>query len=130
MDTRYLITGGAGFIGTNLTKKLLEDEKNSVTIIDVNTPKVSGAKWVTLDIARSDIDEFVKDHDVFIHLACQPGVEASVKDPLGTFHQNVYGTLRCLEAARKSGIKRLLNKYCQGQNQVQDWEFLLFPIFF
>ena len=105
---KYLITGGSGFIGTNLTKRILENKSNSVLIVDRNEPMVEGVKWVSADVSWSEIHEFVKGHDIFIHLACQPGVEASVKDPFGTFHQNVYGTLRCLEAARHGGIKRFI----------------------
>ena len=105
---KYLITGGSGFIGTNLVKRILSNENDSVRIVDTKEPKVKGVEWISSSIALSEMHEFVKGYDIFIHLACQPGVEASVKDPLGTFYQNVYGTLRCLEASRREGIKRFI----------------------
>lgn len=105
---KYLITGGSGFIGTNLIKRILENKSNLVTIVDREEPKVKGVRWVSADVSWSEIHEFAKDIDIFIHLACQPGVEASVKDPFGTFHQNVYGTLRCLESARLAKVKKFI----------------------
>lgn len=106
---RYLVTGGSGFIGTNLVKRLL-DEGHFVRVLDKRAPRFTGEllSWIPIDISLSDFDEFIKNFDVFIHLACQSGVEASVKDPLGTFNQNVYGTLKCLDEARKHGIKRFI----------------------
>jgi UDP-glucose 4-epimerase len=105
---KYIITGGSGFIGTNLIKRILQNQNNTVRIIDLKPPKDSDVYWIFGDISQSQIDENFEGIDVVVHLACQPGVEASVKDPIGTFHQNVYGTLRCLEASRKAGVKRFI----------------------
>jgi UDP-glucose 4-epimerase len=105
---KWFITGGSGFIGTNLIKRLLEDERNSVTNIDREAPRVSGAQWIEADISKISLNDMVNGYDIFIHLACQPGVEASVSDPVGTFFQNVYGTLNCLESARRMDIKRFV----------------------
>ena len=107
---KYLVTGGSGFIGTNLVQKKIEGRNNQVTIVDIRKPiyhqhlKSWAFDWENLDIVCEDLTEAFKGHDVVIHLACQSGVEASVEDPVGTFNQNVYGTLRCLEAARKAEV--------------------------
>ena len=111
---KYLVTGGSGFIGTNLVQKIIEGRNNQVTIVDIRKPiyhqhlKSWAFDWENLDIVCEDLTEAFKGHDVVIHLACQSGVEASVEDPVGTFNQNVYGTLRCLEAARKAEVKRFI----------------------
>jgi len=111
---KYLLTGGSGFIGTNLIQRIIKDENNSVTSIDLKMPILHermdswAFEYHLADIETEDIDDYFIGKDVVIHLACQPGVEASVEDPVGTFKQNVYGTIRCLEAARKAGVKRFI----------------------
>jgi UDP-glucose 4-epimerase len=112
---KYLITGGSGFIGTNLIQKILQNKNNSVTVVDMRKPIFHQDmdswvfKYFLEDISyRGNFREIFEGHDVVIHLACQPGVEASVEDPIGTFRQNVFGTLNCLETARKTNIKRFI----------------------
>jgi CDP-paratose 2-epimerase len=117
MRDRYLITGGAGFIGTNLAEHYLEQNKH-VTILD-NFSR-AGAKEnmrylqeryekkeftvIRGDIRDTNLDirELACHSDVIFHLAAQVAVTTSVKDPWTDFEINALGTLRILEAVRRS----------------------------
>ena len=100
---KYLITGGAGFIGSHLTGSLLADG-HSVTIADnfsTSTPENiahltghSALRVLELDVVDSprDLDALVKEADCVIHLAAAVGVELVVKDPVRTITTNVHGT--------------------------------------
>ncbi len=109
MKKRFLITGGAGFIGSFLTESLLADG-HFVTIIDnfstgnmANLANVDGSK--SLRIIEDDIltapnlKSLVAANDCVIHLAAAVGVEKVVKDPVQTIITNVHGTERILTAA-------------------------------
>jgi len=111
---KYLITGGAGFIGSHLAESLLADG-HSVTIVDnysTSTPDniahlagVSGLRVEELDVVESPqrIDALVKESDCVIHLAAAVGVELVVKDPVRTITTNVHGTENVLIPAAKYG---------------------------
>jgi len=113
---KILITGGAGFIGKHLVKKLLK-EKKQVTIFDnfSNSKKEfildlieDGAKIIEGDITNiQEISDASKDHDVIIHLAAMISVEESVRNPSKTFQINIDGTKNVLEACRKNNIRKI-----------------------
>jgi len=112
-----LVTGGAGFIGSHLVRQLL-DAKHNVTVLD----NVSTGTWQHLpqgkdtctcwemDIrdkaAREKIEQ--AKFDVIVHLAAQTMVDVSIKDPEFDASENVMGTVNILEAARHSGVKRII----------------------
>ena len=112
-----LVTGGAGFIGSHLVRQLL-DAEHQVTVLD----NVSTGTWQHLpqgkdtctcwemDIrdkaAREKIEQ--AKFDVIVHLAAQTMVDVSVKDPEFDASENVMGTVNILEAARHSGVKRII----------------------
>jgi len=105
---KVLITGGAGFVGTNLAIKLLEIG-NEVKIFDdlstglaQNIPK--DAHFIEASIL--DIDKLqgaAKDIEVIVHLGARGSVPRSIKDPVATHNVNSTGTLNVLEAARNNG---------------------------
>ena len=111
---KYLITGGAGFIGSHLTESLLEDG-HEVTVVDnysTSTPEniahLAGSpalKIIELDVVTSpgEIDALVHGSDCVIHLAAAVGVELVVKDPVRTITTNVHGTENVLIPAAKYG---------------------------
>src|SRR3990167_7224711 len=120
MPIKLLITGGAGFIGSNLSH-YFAGKNFHVTIYD-NLSRF-GAKdniqWLKKDhpqinIIVDDIRNFselknaVKNKDVVFHLAGQVAVTTSVYNPREDFEANALGTLNVLEAARKSGHKPLI----------------------
>ena len=107
MGTKYLITGGSGFIGTNLVKELKKNPKNEIMIVDKVPPPINNVNYI-LENIESVPSSIFKDIDIVIHLACRSGVESSTKDPMGAFQENVYATLRCLEISRQCGVKRFI----------------------
>ncbi len=113
---KAVVTGGAGFIGSNLVDKLLE-QGHDVTVIDnfssgkeenlaqhKNNPRLTVHRK---DINENIVDEF-KDVEVVFHLAAIPLVQFSIQHPKETHHNNVTGTLNVLENARAAGVKRLV----------------------
>ena len=111
---KYLITGGAGFIGSHLAESLLEDG-HEVVIVDnysTSTPEniahlagFPSLKVIELDVVESprEIDSLVCGADCVIHLAAAVGVELVVKDPVRTITTNVHGTENVLIPAAKYG---------------------------
>jgi len=108
-----LVTGGAGFIGSNLVDKLIE-LGHQVTIIDnLSTGKKeylnSKAKFHKLDISDlNKIEPVFKDIDYVFHLAAQPRIQPSIKDPATSHQNNVAGTLNVLIAAKDNKVKKVI----------------------
>jgi len=112
----FLITGGAGFIGSNIAKRLVRDGE-SVRIIDnFSTGKRNNIDEIKdkIDLIEGDIRDTesvlkaVKDVDFIIHQAALPSVPRSIKDPITANDVNVTGTLNLLNAAKNSKIKRFV----------------------
>jgi len=105
---KVLVTGGAGFIGTNLTLSLL-DHGHDVKIFDdlstglkQNIPK--DAEFINASILdTSNLNNAIKECEVVVHLGARGSVPRSIKDPIATHDVNSSGTLNVLEAARSSG---------------------------
>jgi UDP-glucose 4-epimerase len=76
--------------------------------LDKDKPIRGGDFTVVGDVCDSSLNEIYSDVDVVVHLAAQSGVEASTNDPVGTFNNNVFGTLQSLEAACAAGVKRFI----------------------
>ena len=111
-----LLTGCAGFIGSNIAKKLVE-EGESVRVIDnFSTGKKENISGISgkIDILDGDIrdgdtvSKAVRDMDFIIHQAALPSVPRSVKDPLSSNGVNITGTLNLLNAAKGAKIKRFV----------------------
>ena len=115
---KYLITGGAGFIGSHLSESLLNDG-HEVVIADnfsTSTPdnlhRIAGRSGLVvheLDVVENPetLEMLVKESDCVIHLAAAVGVELVVKDPVRTITTNVHGTENVLLPAAKYG-KRVI----------------------
>ena len=104
---KILVTGGAGFIGTNLIKKLIK-EGNEVVSLDnydsgLKENHVDGCKYLEGDIAT--IEYINGDFDVCYHLAALSRIQPSFDDPTETFRVNVEGTRAVAEWARHNKIK-------------------------
>jgi UDP-glucose 4-epimerase len=108
---RYLITGGAGFIGSHLAERLLErgdhvallDNLSTGSMENIRHLKTSGQMEYHLDSIenRRLVAELVDDADVVVHLAAAVGVRLIVESPVRTIETNVNGTQHILEAAAK-----------------------------
>jgi len=114
--TKYLVTGGAGFIGSHLVRGLLQ-RGESVRVIDnlstgrrENLAEVLGRiEFLEADITDpAAVARAVSEIDYVLHQAALPSVPRSVKDPLTTDLHNVRGTLELLVAARDAKVKRVV----------------------
>lgn len=109
----YLVTGGAGFIGSHLVEALLR-EGHRVRIVDnFSTGKRSnvcvGAECIEADLTDLDaIRPAFRGIDGVFHVAALPRVQYSIDHPQETNAANVTGTLHVLEAAREAGVKRVV----------------------
>ncbi len=104
----FLVTGGGGFIGTNLVKELLA-QGHRVRVIDKNPRYGHVAGTAVCDISDRDIIyTMCKGIDTIIHLAAETGVQPSVDDPEADMSVNVGGTFNMLQAAHKQGVKRFI----------------------
>ena len=104
---KVLITGGAGFIGTNLTLGLLNSGYKVKIIDDLSTGLKQNiskdAEFVNASILESSrISKAIEDCEVVVHLGARGSVPRSIKDPIATHNVNSTGTLNVLEAARTS----------------------------
>jgi CDP-paratose 2-epimerase len=118
---RYLIIGGAGFIGVNAAHRYLE-RGHDVTILDnlsragtsLNLESLRRehprATFIRMDLRRdlSLLQAAVEDSDVVLHLAAQVAVTTSVREPREDFEVNALGTFNVLEAIRSSGRRPML----------------------
>ena len=113
---RYLVTGGAGFIGSNTVDELVRRGHDVVVLDDLSTGKAENLAQVRSKIefmqaSITDLDavrEACRGVDCVIHLAAQTSVPRSVKDPIETNLINVNGTLNVLVAARDAKVKRVV----------------------
>lgn len=111
---KYLVTGGAGFIGTNLVKELLTSGHEVVVLDNYAGGKKderiqTGAEYVEGDIRNdSDLDRVCVGVEGIFHMAALPRVTFSVENPELTHDVNVNGTLKVLLAARRHKIKRVV----------------------
>ena len=138
MTRHYLVTGGAGFIGSNYVHRLIQRNER-VTIFDnlsrAGAPRnvawleetfgKNGFRLIVGDVrSAADITEAAQDADVIIHLAGQVAVTTSVTKPREDFEANALGTFNTLEAARASGrnpifIYASTNKVYGGMEDVK-----------
>jgi UDP-glucose 4-epimerase len=114
---RVLVTGGAGFIGSNLVDALLEDGSFVVRVLDSFTTGrrenlahcVSDIELVEGDIRDAEtVEEAVDGVQMVLHEAALPSVSRSVKAPVTSTAVNVEGTVKLLSAARHAGVRRLV----------------------
>jgi UDP-glucose 4-epimerase len=115
VSRRVLVTGGAGFVGSNLVRGLLEQGED-VRILD-NFSTGNRANLVGLEdveIVEGELRSYERVHnatrgvELVFHLGALPSVPRSVQDPLTTSAVNVEGTLNVLLAARDEGIRRVV----------------------
>jgi nucleoside-diphosphate-sugar epimerase len=111
----YLVTGGAGFIGSHLTEELVR-RGHTVRVVDSlitghrrNLQHIRGVELLEGDLADVAVAErAVKGIDFVLHQAAIPSVPRSVKDPITSNRANVDASLNILVAARDAGVKRLV----------------------
>lgn len=113
--TRYLVTGGAGFIGSHIAERLVELGED-VRVLDNlstgslnNLKHVAGYEFIHADLQdAAKVAEAVRGVDVVIHQAALASVPRSIAHPLDTHHACVTGTVTLLDACRKAGVRRVV----------------------
>ena len=122
MSRKYLITGGAGFIGSNFVRYVLDEEPDAeVTNLDALTYAGVPATVDELDaypnhtFVKGDIrdtalvDEIVPGHDVVVHFAAESHVDRSIEGPVTFLETNVVGTGVLVDAAYRHGVPRFVH---------------------
>lgn len=112
---KTIVTGGAGFIGSHLAERLL-DEGHSVIVIDnlstglrQNLPEDPSLRFVEADVADFDrIAPFFEGADWVFHLAALADIVPSIERPGDYYHSNVDGTFAVLEASRRFNVKKFV----------------------
>lgn len=102
---KAVVTGGAGFVGAHLTKRLVDDGHEVVVIDDLSSGFRSNLDGIDVELVEASILDdgaltSILDADAVVHLAAVPSVPKSVKDPVTSHNANATGTVRVLEAAR------------------------------
>lgn len=120
-DAPVLVTGAAGFIGSNLVLRLLEDGRRVIGVDDLSTGSLANLaaarerhagrfEFDRLDICRGGLTPLLARlrPEVVFHLAAQVDVRRSVEDPVHDAHVNVLGSVAVLEAARAAGTRKVV----------------------
>jgi nucleoside-diphosphate-sugar epimerase len=113
---RYLVTGGAGFIGSNLVQELVHRRHEVVVLDDLSTGKEANLSLVRdrIDFRQGSIVDLAalqaccRNADYVVHLAARTSVPKSVLDPIETNRINIDGTLNALVAARDAKVRRIV----------------------
>lgn len=114
--SRYLVTGGAGFIGSNFVRHLLDRTDSTVTVLDKltyagNRQSLEGLPENRFTFVRGDIcnaslvHELVRGHDLVVHFAAESHNDNSLLDPSVFITTNLVGTYTLLEAVRRYGVR-------------------------
>ena len=107
---RVLVTGGAGFIGSNLVKSLLSHNHKVIVLDDFSTGLKSNLSGLEVEVFEGSVankkilNDAAKNIDSIVHLAARGSVPRSIRNPQATFDVNVQGTLNICEIAREQFI--------------------------
>ena len=115
---RVIVTGGAGFIGSHLVERLLDDGHKVIVLDNFSTGRMENLAHIKdsrrLTIHRADVSNYEEIKPFFegvawiFHLAALADIVPSIQQPLKYHRANVDGTIAALEAARSSGVKRFI----------------------
>ena len=115
---RCIVTGGAGFIGSNLVDKLIDGGHEVIIFDNLSTGQQKNinpkAKFFLIDIAHQPyfenktMKDIMSGVDVVFHLAALARVQPSIENPIEYHNTNINGTLNMLDACRKYGVKRFV----------------------
>jgi UDP-glucose 4-epimerase len=120
MDGTILVTGGAGFIGATLVRRLAASGYRVRVLDNLSTGDPGHLAGVPADLVKGDIRDAAALDEAFpgcaavVHLAAAGSVVGSVADPAANFDVNVTGTFRVLDAARRHGVPRVVQASTGG----------------
>ena len=130
MPKHYLVTGGAGFIGSHIVRRLVS-EGQRVRVVDNLSTGINARlddvrqsiEFLHGDLADKHVSEAaVRGIDCVLHQAAIPSVQRSINDPIGTNRANVTATLNLLECCRKANVRRFV--YAASSSAYGDAEML------
>jgi len=107
--TKVAVTGGAGFIGSNLTRRLISEGYEVTIVDDLSTGLLSNVNQLSSKLHQISVTDFkalssaLSDCETIFHLAARGSVPRSIKNPIATHDVNTTGTLNVLEIARATG---------------------------
>ena len=111
---KYLVTGGAGFIGSHIVDRLIEDGNEVISLDNESATSNEQFYWnsqshkAVLDICDYDkIEPLFKGVDCVFHLAAEARIQPAIKNPCKASATNVLGTCNILQAARENGVDRV-----------------------
>jgi len=128
---KYVVTGGAGFIGSMIVRALLREGAGKVVVIDsLLTGKESNLEEVRgqVELHKADIRCYdaiapvIKGAEVMFHLAAIPSVPRSITEPVPSHEVNIDGTFQVLRAAKEGGVRRVV--YAASSSAYGDTEVL------
>lgn len=119
MITKALVTGGAGFIGSNLVNRLVEDGAHVLVVDDLSTGRLErltearaahGVKIHQIDIRKPELSDLVEhfEPEIVFHLAAQIDARGSVVDPVNDASINIVGGVNVMRAAVEAGASRFV----------------------
>ena len=118
--TTVLVTGGAGFIGSNLADRLLAEDHRVVAVDDLSTGRIANLgeargygkayTFFNMDVRADGLEPLFERHkpEIVFHLAAQAGVRPSLEDPVYDAAVNLMGALNVLECAAKVGTRKVV----------------------
>ena len=118
--TTVLVTGGAGFIGSNLADRLLAEDHRVVAVDDLSSGRIANLgeargygkayTFFNMDVRADGLEPLFERHkpEIVFHLAAQAGVRTSLEDPVYDASVNVMGALNVLECAAKVGARKVI----------------------
>ena len=112
---KVVVTGGAGFIGSNLVDALIQKDVEVIVLDNLSTGKINNihkdATFLHIDLFSVSVNELINiffDVDIVFHLAALARVQPSIEDPIPYNNANVTATLNVLHAANKAKVKRVV----------------------
>ena len=118
--TTFLVTGGAGFIGSHLSDRLLAEENRVIAVDDLSTGRIANLAearaygkeftFFNMDIRAEGLLPLFERHkpEVVMHLAAQAGVRPSLENPANDASINVMGLLNVVECSAKVGVRKVV----------------------
>jgi dTDP-glucose 4,6-dehydratase len=122
MGRRFLVTGGAGFIGSNFIRHVLEHEPRS-TVTNLDALTYAGVEATATELGSFDrhnfilgdirdvdlVDRLMADHDIVVHFAAESHVDRSIESPALFLDTNVLGTWNLVDAARRHKVEKFVH---------------------
>ena len=126
---KYVVTGGAGFIGSNLVDRLLSEDHEVIIVDNLSTGNLDNIsehvheyftyKDITMALPQ-ELNRICEGADGIFHMAASPNVQNSIENPVSTINSNLISTVKMLEVARKYNVKLVYSGSCSCYGDAVD----------